>query len=82
MSVSISNKKIFVQIIDDDTQCTLVSAVTDEKNVQTATSVGREVAEAALEKGIKKIVFDRSGFKYGKRLKVLADAAREAGLEF
>ncbi|MEJ2060958.1 MAG: 50S ribosomal protein L18 [Gammaproteobacteria bacterium] len=51
-------------------------------NVATATEVGKLVAKRALEKGIKQVAFDRSGFKYHGRVKALADAAREAGLEF
>ena len=51
-------------------------------NLDAAVAVGKKVAERALESGIKKVVFDRSGYKYHGRIKALADSAREAGLEF
>ena len=79
---------IYAQIIDDENGRTLVSASSTEKdlrgasggNVEAAQRVGRAVAERALEKGISSVVFDRGGYRYHGRVKALADAAREAGL--
>ncbi len=92
MCVSRSLKNIHVQIIDDLRQETLVSASTNEPgisqeveyggNKEAARVVGEAVAERALEEGIQKVVFDRAGYRYHGRVKELADAAREAGLEF
>lgn len=90
LNVYRSNKNIYAQIIDDDKGVTLVSANTLEKdldlestsNKEAAAYIGKLVAERALEKGIKKVVFDRGGYIYHGRVKALADAAREAGLEF
>ena len=66
-----------------------MSASTNEKdldikanNVEGASAVGKKLAERAIENGIKKVVFDRSGYKYHGRIKALADSARDAGLEF
>jgi large subunit ribosomal protein L18 len=80
---------IYAQIIDDGQGHTLVAAASTEKdlkakggNIEGAKLVGRTVAERAKEKGINKIVFDRGGYLYHGRVKALADAAREAGLEF
>lgn len=87
MSVFRSNKYIAVQLIDDTTATTLVSA-TDKnlkknmKKMEGAIAVGKEVATLASAKGITAVVFDRNGFKYAGRIKALADAAREAGLQF
>lgn len=85
-----SLKHIYAQIIDDTVGHTLVAASTTEKdspvkyggNVAAAKVVGQLIAQRALEKGIKKVVFDRGGYKYHGRVKALAEAAREAGLEF
>ena len=83
-----SNAHIHVQIIDDVTQTTLVSASSvDMKlenggNVEAARLVGTEIAKRALEKNIKEVVFDRGGYVYTGRVQALAEAAREAGLEF
>lgn len=92
MSVFRSNANMYVQIIDDTVGNTLVSASTlDEDvkskvkftdNVEAATFLGTLVAERAKEKGIKTVVFDRSGYLYHGKIAALADAAREAGLEF
>ena len=90
LSVYRSLKNIFVQIIDDSTGITLVSALTIEKgakaqsggNVEAAKKVGEAIAKKALEKGISNVVFDRGGYIYTGRIKALADAAREAGLKF
>ena len=83
---------MYAQIIDDDAQNTLVSASTLQKevkaelektnNVEAAAYLGKVIAERALEKGIKEVVFDRGGFIYQGKVKALADAAREAGLDF
>lgn len=80
---------IYAQVIDDDAGKTIV-AVSDIKiknkkddgKIEVAREVGKAVAKAALEKNIKKVIFDRSGNKFHGRVKALADAAREAGLEF
>jgi large subunit ribosomal protein L18 len=87
-----SNKHIFAQIIDDEQDATLVSASTLSKeiagalektgDVEAAKSVGKLIARKAQEKNIKKIVFDRNGFIFHGRVKALADAAREVGLDF
>ncbi|NPV88871.1 50S ribosomal protein L18 [Coprothermobacteraceae bacterium] len=92
LSVYRSARHIYAQIIDDTVGHTLVSASTLEKEIreqvkdmtksEQASLVGRLIAQRALEKGITKVVFDRGGFKYHGRVKALADAAREAGLEF
>lgn len=89
MSVFLSNKHVYVQFIDDDASQTLASVSTlagDLKgkplNAETAKAVGTAAAEAAKAKGITAVVFDRGGFVYSKRLRALADAAREAGLAF
>ena len=80
---------IYAQVIDDAEGTTLVSASSVDKgaktsggNVAAAKAIGKLVAERAKEKGIKKVVFDRGGYLYHGRVKALADAAREAGLEF
>ena len=83
-----SSKHIYAQIIDDVAGVTLVSASTMEKgfegfggNVEAANKVGKMIAEKALAKGIKTVVFDRGGFVYHGRVKALAEGAREGGLE-
>jgi len=80
---------IYAQVIDDAAGKTLVSASSVDKggktnggNVAAAKVIGKLVAEKAKEKGIKAVVFDRGGYQYHGRVKALADAAREAGLEF
>jgi large subunit ribosomal protein L18 len=88
MAVFRSIKHIYVQIIDDRAGRTLAAASSTEKggpnggNVEGAKAIGKLVAERAREHGIKAVVFDRGGFLYHGRVKALADAAREAGLEF
>ncbi|AEX85280.1 50S ribosomal protein L18 [Marinitoga sp. 1135] len=90
MVVFKSNKHIYVQIIDDTKGHTLAAASTLDKelnlektwNIDAAKEVGKLVAKRAKEKGIAKVAFDRGGFKYHGKVKALADAAREAGLEF
>ena len=90
LSVHRSGKHIYAQVIDDAAGMTVASASTLEKdvrgtsgaNIDAATSVGKRVAEAAKAAGVTQVVFDRGGFLYHGRVKALADAAREAGLEF
>ncbi|ACZ01722.1 50S ribosomal protein L18 [Streptobacillus moniliformis] len=90
LTVFRSLTNIFAQLIDDTTGRTLVSASTIEKgnkvehgsNVEAAKLIGKRIAEKAKAAGITKVVFDRSGYIYTGRVKALADAAREAGLEF
>lgn len=89
LAVYRSEKHIYAQIIDDVAQKTLVSASSVEKefnglgsNKEAAKIVGKMIAEKAIEKGIKEVVFDRGGFIYHGRIQELADGAREAGLQF
>jgi large subunit ribosomal protein L18 len=86
LSVYRSINHIYAQVIDDQKGETLVSASSIKLktggNVAAAKAIGKTVAEAAVKQGIKKVVFDRGGFLYHGRIKALADAAREAGLEF
>ncbi len=86
---------MYVQVVDDASGRTIASASTVEPavkgtlesnsgggNVGGAKAIGKTIAERLMEKGVKKVVFDRNGFLYHGRVKALADAAREAGLEF
>ncbi len=89
LSVYRSSKHFYAQIFDSLGSTVIVSASTAEKefksesnNMKGVKAVGKKVAERALESGIKKVVFDRSGYKYHGRIKALADSARDAGLEF
>ncbi|MFD1039142.1 50S ribosomal protein L18 [Virgibacillus byunsanensis] len=83
LNVYRSNKNIYVQLIDDINGVTLASASTEgTANVDTAKQVGELIAKRAQDKGYKSIVFDRGGYLYHGRVKALAEAAREAGLEF
>jgi large subunit ribosomal protein L18 len=92
MSVCFSNKNIHVQFIDDLARITLVAASTTSKamperdklaaNAASAKAVGTFAAQAALAKGIKQVIFDRGGARFHGKVKALADAAREAGLQF
>lgn len=92
LNVYRSLQNIYVQIINDENGETLVSASTLDKelknkvknggNIQAAKAVGKLIAQKALKKGIKQVVFDRGGYLYHGRVKGLAEAAREAGLEF
>ena len=87
-----SNLHMYAQIIDDTKGCTLVAASTvdpevkaqveNTNNVEAAAVVGTVIAKRAAEKGIDKVVFDRGGFLYHGKIQALADAAREAGLQF
>lgn len=84
MAIMVSNKHIHVQFIDDDNGVTIVSVSTkgheDKKNVESAFLVGSRAVKAALEKGIKKTVVDRGGFRFTGRVKAVVDAAVKAGL--
>jgi large subunit ribosomal protein L18 len=95
LSVFRSVAHIYAQVIDDLSGETLVSASTVEPslkgqsdkavrggNIKGAAAIGKAIAERSLEKGIKRVVFDRSGFLYHGRIRAVADAARKAGLEF
>lgn len=86
MSVFRSNNFSYAQLIDDVSEVTLVASNDMNRKKQTkmegAVSVGKDIAKLAQDKGIKSVVFDRNGFKYAGRIKALADAAREAGLQF
>jgi large subunit ribosomal protein L18 len=88
LAVFRSTNHIYAQIIDDRSGTTLAAAASTEKgapnggNVAGAKAVGKLIAERAAEKGVKSVVFDRGGFLYHGRVKALADAAREGGLEF
>ena len=89
LSVYRSSKHFYAQILDSLGSKVIVSASTLEKdlkissnNLDGASEVGKVVAERAMKNGIKKVVFDRSGYKYHGRIKALADGARDGGLEF
>ncbi|GAA0418693.1 MAG: 50S ribosomal protein L18 [Bacillota bacterium] len=90
LNVYRSNKHIYVQLIDDLNGSTVASASTKDNeinvestsNVEAAKQVGEMIAKRAQDKGYKSVVFDRGGYLYHGRVKALADAAREAGLEF
>ena len=88
LNVFRSNAHIHAQVIDDVNGVTLASAssvnmkLENGSNIAAETAVGKAVGEAALAKNIKKVVFDRGGYVYHGRVKALAEAAREAGLEF
>ncbi len=86
-SVFRSSKHLFVQLIDDEKNKTIVSASDQEIKSKADKKVsvqelGKLIAQKAVDKKIKKVVFDRGGYKYHGQIKALADAAREAGLEF
>ena len=88
LAVFRSVKHIYAQVIDDTRSHTLVAASSNEKsgasggNLSGAKAIGKLIADRAKDKGIKAVVFDRGGYLYHGRVKALADAAREAGLEF
>ena len=90
LSIFRSGRHIYAQLIDDRAGQTLATASTNEKegkgpktwNVAAAAGVGKKIAERALAKGVRQVVFDRGGYIYHGRVKALADAAREGGLEF
>ena len=92
LAVFRSNKHIYAQVIDDSEGRTLVAASTVEKEIKAslentddtaaAAAVGTAIAKKALDKGITQVVFDRGGYIYHGKVQALADAAREAGLDF
>jgi len=92
MVVFRSNKQIYVQVIDDERGVTLVAAASNDKQLaaeckgkngsEAAAIVGKAIAERAKAAGISKVAFDRGGYLFHGRVKSLADAAREGGLEF
>ena|SRR5574344_2853334 len=90
LNVFRSNSNIFAQIIDDEKRITLVSASSIDKelklengsNIEAASKVGELLAKRAKKAKIKKVTFDKGGYQYHGRVKALADAARENGLEF
>src|SRR6478735_5936464 len=90
LSVFRSGKHIYAQVIDDRAGTTLAAASSNEKegkpaktwNLEAAKSVGQKIAERAIAKGVRQVVFDRGGYIYHGRVKALADAARESGLKF
>jgi large subunit ribosomal protein L18 len=93
LTVFRSNKHIYAQVIDDGSQRALVASSTTQKSlsgdlesceskVDRAKAVGRSIAKACIDKGITQVVFDRNGYIYHGRVSALADAAREAGLQF
>ncbi len=88
LNVYRSLNHIYAQVINDNQGVTLASASTVTAkldkggNIEAAREVGKLIAERAQEKGVKKVVFDRGGYLYHGRIKALADAAREAGLDF
>ena len=90
LSIFRSGKHIYAQVIDDKQAVTVAAASSNEKgekvtkayNVEAAKAVGKKIAERAIAAGVKQVVFDRGGYIYHGRVKALADAAREGGLEF
>ena len=92
LTVFKSNKHIYAQIIDDEASKTLVSASTGEatfrssdksgSTVEAAATIGKLLGERAVEQGISEVAFDRGSYRYHGRIEALADAAREAGLDF
>jgi large subunit ribosomal protein L18 len=92
LSVFRSSKQIYAQLIDDAGGVTIASASSLEKgnrdslktgaDIAAARHVGKQIAERAIKAGVKKVVFDRGGYMYHGRVKALAEAAREGGLEF
>lgn len=90
LSVFRSNTEIYAQLIDDDNGVTIASSSSKEKDIQAqkgakvdkSKMVGNAIARKAVELGVKKVTFDRSGYLYHGRIKAIADGAREGGLEF
>ena len=89
LAVHFSNKNVYVQVIDDTAGKTLAAASTLDKSVgasgacvESAVKVGREIAKRAKEANLERVVFDRGGFFFHGKVKALADAAREGGLQF
>ncbi len=92
LSIFRSGKHIYAQLIDDSQKATIAAASSNEQakdgqkaktyNIAAAAEVGKLIAARALEKGVKQVVFDRGGYLYHGRVKALAEAARQGGLEF
>lgn len=90
LTVFRSSRQVYAQLIDDSAGHTVASASSlplkedykEASKTNTAAAVGKNIAEAAVKLGVSKIVFDRGGYKYHGRIKALAEAAREGGLEF
>jgi large subunit ribosomal protein L18 len=92
LSVFRSSAQIYAQVIDDEKGVTIVAASSLEKgnrdslktgaNIEAARQVGKQIAERALQAGVKQVVFDRGGYLFHGRVKALAEAAREGGLDF
>ncbi|KOY50890.1 50S ribosomal protein L18 [Polaribacter dokdonensis] len=88
LSVYRSNKEIYAQLVDDVNGVTLASVSSRDKDLkasskaEAATAVGKSIAEKAIKSGVETVAFDRNGYLYHGRVKVLAEAAREAGLKF
>jgi large subunit ribosomal protein L18 len=86
LNVYRSLNHIYAQVVDDQTGTTIVAASSIKLktggNLAAAKEIGKTIAQLAVDKGVKKVVFDRGGYLYHGRIKALADAAREAGLEF
>ena len=92
LSVFRSSEQIYAQVIDDEKGVTIVSASSLEKtnrealktgaNIEAAKQVGKQIAERAIKAGVKQVVFDRGGYLFHGRVKALAEAAREGGLDF
>ena len=86
LSVFKSNKFIYAELIDDEKGATICASsgqlFKKEKKGDQAVSVGKDIAKKAIEKGVKKAVFDRGGYIYTGRIRAVADAAREGGLKF
>ena len=88
LSVYRSNKEIYAQLVDDVNGVTLASVSSRDKEIkasskaEAATAVGKSIAEKATKSGVETVAFDRNGYLYHGRVKVLAEAAREAGLKF
>lgn len=90
LAVHFSNKNVYAQLIDDEVGKTVASASTKDKkaglassaSAETAAKVGKLIAERGKSAGVETVVFDRGGFLYSTKVKALADAAREAGLQF
>jgi large subunit ribosomal protein L18 len=88
LCVAVTNQHLYAQFVDDEGAVTLASATTNckelggGKNLEAARRLGQRAAVLAKEKGIRTVVFDRGGFKYHGRVKAVADAVREAGIQF
>jgi large subunit ribosomal protein L18 len=86
LSVFRSNKNVYAQIIDDTKGATVIGLSSEKVKgkglMERAGNVGKEIAKLAIEKGVKKVVFDRGGFLYTGKIKAVADGAREGGLKF